>query len=459
MGITNSNKLLDRREIACDGLFRIILSLAAAPDITSNPVDIVLVLDRSGSMAGTAIENLKLGADTFIDIIDESTDGSQDGNLGGGTRMAVVSFANEARVDTQLITSVADLKAAVNGLAAGGSTNHGDAFEKAAALLSGPSTNAKVMVMFTDGKTTIGPNPSPIAAAARAAGIVIYCIGLIGSDGIDVATLNDWATDPDSSHVAVTPDAADLETLFADLAKNISKPGATDIVITDRVNPDFEIVSAGIPTKGTVSLMQNRQARWEIDSLGTTANEGATLELTVRHVGTSGGEKMVNEFITYTDAENNAVTFPSPSILVNCPVPEVHEPCPQLVEVAVEGCQDTTEFDLGDVYLESQGKILELDLNLKNICPGKRTALAVILTETDASGAEYPRGMKILTIPAHYSPSCRDIPVKCIKFVLPDDLNVSCGGSVCCQRSFRARVISHYIDSEFDCCGNVQVTM
>ena len=101
--------------MACDGLFQIILSLAAAPDITSNPVDIVLVLDRSGSMAGTAIENLKLGADTFIDIIDEATDGSQDGNIGGGSRIAVVSFANEAVEDTQLITSYSVLKAAACG--------------------------------------------------------------------------------------------------------------------------------------------------------------------------------------------------------------------------------------------------------------------------------------------------------------------------------------------------------
>ena len=36
--------------------------------------------------------------------------------------------------------------------------------------------------------------------------------------------LNDWATDPDASHVAVTPDDAELEDLFADLAANISKP-------------------------------------------------------------------------------------------------------------------------------------------------------------------------------------------------------------------------------------------
>lgn len=55
-----------------------------------------------------------------------------------------------------------------------------------------------------------------MAAAARAAGIIIYCIGLVGQDGIDVNVLNDWATDPDASHVAVTPDDAELEDLFAD---------------------------------------------------------------------------------------------------------------------------------------------------------------------------------------------------------------------------------------------------
>ena len=60
------------------------------------------------------------------------------------------------------------------------------------------------------------------AATARAAGIIIYCIGLIGADGIDVSVLNDWATDPDASHVAVTPDDSDLEDLFADLAANTS---------------------------------------------------------------------------------------------------------------------------------------------------------------------------------------------------------------------------------------------
>ena len=54
MGVTNSNKELNVSEIACGGSFQIKLSLTAAPDITTNPTDIVLILDRSGSMQGGA---------------------------------------------------------------------------------------------------------------------------------------------------------------------------------------------------------------------------------------------------------------------------------------------------------------------------------------------------------------------------------------------------------------------
>lgn len=109
--------------------------------------------------------------------------------------------------------------------------------------------------MFTDGNTTIGEPPAPIAAAARAQGITIYCIGLVGSDGLDVAALNNWATDPDASHVAVTPDAEDLEALFAELASNISKPGATNIAIHEVVNAEFVITNILSPTKGTVTML------------------------------------------------------------------------------------------------------------------------------------------------------------------------------------------------------------
>ena len=130
LGVTNSNKELTATRIDCGGSFRVKLSLTAEPDIVSNPTDIVLILDRSGSMAGSPLENLKIGAKTFIDIIDEATDGSQDGQIGSGSHIGIVSFSSTATQDTQLITSVADLKTAVDSWSDGGFTNHADAFTK-----------------------------------------------------------------------------------------------------------------------------------------------------------------------------------------------------------------------------------------------------------------------------------------------------------------------------------------
>lgn len=451
MGVTNSNKVINTDRILCDGALRVTLALTAAPDIVSNPTDIVLVLDRSGSMTGSPLANLKLGANTFIDLIDEATDSTKDGQIGSGSRMGVVSFSSTAVANTQLITSVDALKAAVDGLSAGGSTNHADAFAKATQLFDPASPNAKVMVLFTDGNTTIGAPPAPVAAAARAQGIIIYCIGLIGSDGLDISALNNWATDPDASHVAVTPDAADLEELFAELAANISKPGATDIVIDEVVNPDFVITSISSPTKGSATMLDAHSLRWNIAQLGVTASESATLDFFIRHVGQQPGTKLVNESITYSDQEGNVVSFPKPTVSVECDIVVHPEPCPEPVDLTVEGCQDSVLVDLGDVYLGSQGRIIQMDVTIQNVCPGKRVALAAILTEVDQDGMEHQRGMKAFTIPAHSAPVCRDVLVKCIKFVVPEDLNVS-GAAMCSPRKFKARFLANNIDTDYRCC-------
>lgn len=457
MGVTSSNKLVNADRISCDGSLKVTLALTAAPDIVENPIDIVLILDRSGSMAGAPLAAVKEGAKAFIDIIDEATDGSQDGQIGNGSRIGIVSFATEGRVDAQLITSVDTLKNAVDSLVSGGSTNHARAFAKATELFSPPSGNAKVMVMFTDGNTTVGAPPAPVAEAAKAQGIVIYCIGLIGSDGLDIDALNTWATDPDATHVAVTPDAADLEELFAELAANISKTGATDIKIDEVVNPDFIIISILPPDKGDAQMLDAHSLKWTIAELGVTGSESAVLEFFIRHVSKEPGTKAVNQSITYSDNEGNVVIFPDPKVDVNCDIVVNPEGCPEPVDLSVDGCADSVLVDMGEVQLESLGRIIQMDVTIKNVCPGKRVALAAILTEVDENGMEYQRGMKTFAIPAHNAPGCRDVLVKCIKFVVPEALSVADEeiGAMCSPRQFKARFIAHNIDTDYRCCESV----
>jgi hypothetical protein len=273
---------------------------------------------------------------------------------------------------------------------------------------------------------------------------------------VDTAALEDWATKPASSYVAITPDDAELEDLFEDLAQNISNPGATNIVITDTVSSCFRITSVSMPTKGTASLLNTNSILWQIDELGVTQSEGAVLTFTVEHIGPCSGSVEVNESISYDDAEGNVVNFPSPVLDVECDIVVLPEICPEPVDLTVDGCEDTLEFDAGDLGLESLGRIVQLSVTLQNVCPNRRVALAAILTEVDDQGVEYKRGMKTVLIPAHTGDTCRDVTVRCIKFVLPESLNVSgAANSICGARNFRARFVANYIDNDFECCDTI----
>ena len=70
---------------------------------------------------------------------------------------------------------------------------------------------------------------------------------------------------------------------------------------------------------------------------------------------------------------------------------------------------------------------------------------------------EYQRGMKTMTLPAHRYEGCRDIQVKCIQFVVPEDISENGEPSMPCARpgSSRCAFIAHTIDTDYRCCEAV----
>ncbi len=241
--------------------------------------------------------------------------------------------------------------------------------------------------------------------------------------------------------LAATPDGPDC-------------PGASHILIRYAIAPGFHITSPLCPTKGHAALVGSDLAEWEIPVLGAQEEEGAALTFMAVYEGSGTGLVEVAESISYSDREGNKVVFPSPLVRVDCGTIEIAEACPEPLEIEVDGCTDTLEFDAGDLQPDSLGRILQLDVTLRGICPGKRVALAVILNEVDEFDTEFQRGLKTMTIPAHTRETCQDIIVRCIKFVLPQDLDVSSGCScICSRRRLRARLIAHYVDHDYICFG------
>jgi uncharacterized protein YegL len=311
-GTVSGSKTLSATDIQCDGSLTVTLTLDAQTGLAGDPEDIVLVLDRSGSMAGAPLAALKVAASQFVDIIDLATDGLLNGVIANGSRVGVVSFSATATVDQPLTTDALALKTTINALTSSTTTNHTDAIETAQAELAGSMpTNTKQMIIFTDGVSEpAGANGLTAATNAKAAGTEIFAIGL--GNSINVAQLQAWASDPDATHVFIAPTPADLDAIFEAIGAAIVVPAATNITVVDTVDSHFS-VSGAAASKGIVNTVGN-VVTWTIDELGT---ETVTLTFTATHDATkAGGVEQVNDSVTYTDAEGHVVAFNNPSVNV-----------------------------------------------------------------------------------------------------------------------------------------------
>jgi hypothetical protein len=301
--------------IDCGGQTTVTVELAGTSTIVGTPQDVMLVLDRSGSMGGQRLTDLQAAANGLIDRLDEETDGVLDGKIGNGSQVGVVSFAGTATVDAELAATTASAKSAVAALTASGGTNHGAAINLAQAQFAG--SNDRAMVIVTDGGTTTGPDPAAAATAAKNAGTTIFTVGL-GISGSSAAwvALQSWAS-PGQAYLA--PDAGGLDAIFDAIGAAITGPAATDVRVTEQLGPFFGLTGSPAASKGTVTpALDGRSLTWTIDELGS---ETATLTYTVTHDETAdpvGGTTSVSSTSATSDQGAIAVDGGEAVVTVEC---------------------------------------------------------------------------------------------------------------------------------------------
>lgn len=112
----------------------------------------------------------------------------------------------------------------------------------------------------------------------------------------------------------------------------------------------------------------------------------------------------------------------------------------------IEGCNDYIRYDIGEMGLSGQGRFINASITLRRVCPGRRIALGVTLTELDDCGREHSRGFKAfeVTVPRC---GCGNLRVTDILFVLPQDSDPSGCSCICRNRRFRIRATANYIDT------------
>ena len=213
-------RLLAYREGGEDGYFSLLFAPVVELDETIAR-DVVLVLDRSGSMEGDKMAQAISAAEYVLD------------NLGTDDRFAIVDFSRYIRTFDAELRPASDAQAGIDyvrGIGAGGNTNISGALERGMEFLDGERPGT--VIFLTDGLATVGIESAEgiLEVAERAAPerTQLFAFG-VGYD-VDTVLLDALASTFTGSSSFVTPEER-IDTEVARLWEKVSTPVLSEVEI------------------------------------------------------------------------------------------------------------------------------------------------------------------------------------------------------------------------------------
>lgn len=217
-----------------EGTVHVMVELTApdAPVSQRLPIDVMVVIDRSGSMSGEPLESVIEATCGLLRI------------AGPDDRIGVVSFDSEVRVELPLDHHDADRAARVlRQIRSGGSTNLSGGWLKALEVLNDQARPGALtrIVLLTDGQANHGITDedrlATMAGGAAGKGVSTSCIGFGAdySEGLLAAMANAgrgndyWCAGPDQAAAVFTNEFEGLATVVAQNVSVELRPGA-DVV-------------------------------------------------------------------------------------------------------------------------------------------------------------------------------------------------------------------------------------
>lgn len=171
--------------------------------------DVVLVVDRSGSMRGTKFGQLRAAIDVFVATLNTTP---VEENIG------LASYNDRASEDVQLTSNLGQIQTGLGRLRTQGLTSISRGMSAGAQIMS-RSRNAdfveRTLIVMTDGRHNRGPEPHTVATTLAAAGVQIHTITFGG--GADQTRMREVATIGGGKHFhALT--AAELQAAYQEIA-------------------------------------------------------------------------------------------------------------------------------------------------------------------------------------------------------------------------------------------------
>lgn len=222
---------------------------------TSEERDIVLVLDVSGSMSGTPLDETKKASTKFINtILDE------DASIG------IVTYDNSANMVSDFSVDENALKSVANNIGGGGGTNIEAGLSKAQEMLSISNAKKKIIVLMSDGEPNdgkVGDDLISYADSIKADGTYIYTLGFFKSmgNGKSSAQILMEQIASEGCHYEVS-NADDLVFFFGDIADQIN--GQKYIYVRIACPVDVTVEYKG---EKLCSIKENENARTSFGSL------------------------------------------------------------------------------------------------------------------------------------------------------------------------------------------------
>lgn len=204
------------------GSIRETVSAQACSPCGANPLDVMIVLDRTGSMSGSKIDSAKKGVLAFMSTMDPTVDNvglavlppaasttaacdsvASSPYASSSAAYLLVPLGNDYATSTGMLNGSSQLISTINCVQAGGATAYAQALDAARAELDadGRVGVQKVIIILSDGAANSGPSYLPAtspyrtqpcqsavdsATASKAENVLMYSIAYdIGGAGSD----------------------------------------------------------------------------------------------------------------------------------------------------------------------------------------------------------------------------------------------------------------------------------